>query len=122
MIFLSYSWRDEAAARSLDRLLRNAGFSVWMDFRELNLSCDLVVQLEAAIRQCALFVMWKPRDESSLWMRAERNMAIGFGKPIIELASLAPIRQPKTLLAVPNLRRSSDIGYSPFFERCWKGR
>jgi hypothetical protein len=86
VIFLSYSWKDQAAAHAIDDRLRGQGFDVWIDFRQLNVESDITYQLDAAIRHCSLFVAIRPtNNDSSPWMAAEFLMAWKYFKPILQI-------------------------------------
>lgn len=109
MIFLSYSWKDQAAAHSLDAILRGRGLDVWIDFRDLDLRLDIANQLEAAIRRCSLFLAFQPRKRRSTpWTMAELLMAIEHGRPIVQLSN--------GLVAPGQLAMMSTLG------RCGNGR
>jgi TIR domain len=85
MIFLSYCWKNQAAAHRIDALLRASGFEVWMDFRQLNPSKDIAEQLDLAISQCSKFLAVRPINHGvSPWMEAEFLMARRYCKPIFQ--------------------------------------
>jgi TIR domain len=84
MIFLSYTWRNQAIAHEVDVQLRLAGFAVWIDHRNLRPDADILAQLGEAIRHCELFVTVKPDNHvGSLWMRTELSIARAYGKRIV---------------------------------------
>lgn len=88
MIFLSYSWKDQAAAHKLDAVLRGHGLDVWIDFRELDLRRDITNQLERAIRGCSLFLAFQPpHRQDSPWMTAELLIANEQARPILQVTT-----------------------------------
>ena len=83
MIFLSYSWKDQAAAHRIDADLRASGFEVWIDFRYLDPTGDITQQLDQAIRSCSVFLTVRPNGCShSAWMATEFLLARKYCKPI----------------------------------------
>lgn len=87
MIFLSYSWKDQAAAHRLDALLRANDLKVWIDFRQLDPSGDITQQLDLAIRQCSMFLAVRPSSRyQSPWMATEFFLARKYRKPIVHFA------------------------------------
>jgi hypothetical protein len=105
MIFLSYSWKDQAVAHEIDVMLRSRCCDVWIDFRELDPESDITQQLDAAIRDCSLFLAVRPvHRESSPWMAAESLMARRHHKPIFEVEvgrnELSAIEHARTLFDV----------------------
>ena len=116
MIFLSYSWKDQAAAHSLDSILRGHGLDVWIDFRDLNLRLDIANQLETAIRCCSLFVAFHPpKKQNTPWTMAELTMATEYARPIVRLsANSVTLNQLECFrlfqLAVGNRRNTNETG------------
>lgn len=91
MIFLSYTWRDQAIAHEVDVLLRLAGFDVWIDHRNLQPDADILGQLDQAIRRCEIFVTVKPGSQvGSPWMRTELSIARAYGKVILPFMANPP--------------------------------
>jgi hypothetical protein len=96
MIFLSYSWKNQAAAHRIDALLRASGFEVWMDFRQLNPRKDITQQLDFAISQCSKFLAVRPVNRGvSPWMTAEFLMACRYCKPIFQF--VVGLNEPTSL-------------------------
>lgn len=86
MIFLSYTWRDQAIAHDIDVQLRLAGFEVWIDHRNLRPDADILGQLDQAIRRCGIFVTVKTDSQvGSPWMRTELSIARAYGKTVLRL-------------------------------------
>jgi len=76
VIFLSYSWEDSQAARSLYRLLQQSGFETWIDFEQLDLRSDIVPQLETAVLAShALLFVDTPSARLSRWTQFEKAIA-----------------------------------------------
>ncbi len=93
MIFLSYTWRDQAIAHEIDVQLRRAGVEVWIDHRNLQPDAGILGQLDQAIRRCGIFVTVKADSQvGSPWMRTELSIARAYGKTILRL-----IANPRSL-------------------------
>ena len=91
MIFLSYSWRDKAVAHKIEARLREVGFPVWIDYRELHPDHDILRQLDAAIFRCRVFAFIEGRDSRrSVWMKKELLIAQTYNKNVLRIATEAP--------------------------------
>jgi hypothetical protein len=102
MIFLSYSWKEQTTARAIDLWLRDHGFVVWIDFRELDLAADIQRQLDVAVGACSLFIAAQPADgDPSPWMTAEILMARRHFKPILQIVG-ADVRRLKRMVLLRN--------------------
>ena len=85
MIFLSYTWRDQAIAHELDIQLRLAGFEVWIDHRNLRPDADILGQLAQAIQNCGIFIIVKADSHvGSPWMRTELSIARSYRRTILQ--------------------------------------
>lgn len=95
MIFLSYCWKDQKIAHSIDDLLRRQSLDVWIDFRCLDTARNITEQLDIAIRNCWLFLSIHPENrERSPWMTAELSMASTYAKPVLHLITGADELSP----------------------------
>jgi hypothetical protein len=62
------------------------GADVWIDFRDLDVTGDISLQLDMAIQSCSTFlVLRSPGGASSPWMTAEYRMARQYNKRISPL-------------------------------------
>jgi hypothetical protein len=86
VIFLSYSWRDQALAHEVDRRLRAAGHPVWIDCRDLRPGGDILEQLTDAISRCNILVSIPPAAQRETpWTRVEQMIARERGKVIVPI-------------------------------------
>jgi hypothetical protein len=86
MIFLSYSWDDWQAARSIHGLLRQSGFQTWIDFEQLDLQSDLASQLKTAVLASqALLFLDTPSARLSQWAQFERAIAESANIPVLRI-------------------------------------
>ena len=91
MIFLSYSWKDQGVAHQIEADLREIGFSVWIDYRELRPDYDILSQLDAAIFRCSVFAFVEGRNRGrSVWMKRELLIAQAYNKVVVRVAAEAP--------------------------------
>jgi len=113
LVFISYAREDEAAARQVERSLRNQGCTVYFDQERLGAGQNYHHQLEEQVsRDCAVFVsIVSEFTESALgdrYFRRERNWAAK------RLEAFAPIDQPKFYIPlVIHERRPKDILREP---------
>ena len=88
MIFLSYSWRYYKLAHKLEKSLIAQGLVVWMDYREINSTSEILPQLDNAIQNCTSFVSLNVIGEvESQWMQIEADLSKKYSKPKLEMFS-----------------------------------
>ncbi|HVY89499.1 MAG TPA: toll/interleukin-1 receptor domain-containing protein [Hyphomonadaceae bacterium] len=104
-IFLSYSHRDEAFARSVVDGLSAEGYSLWWD-RVLKSGEDFSMQAEKELdaSKCVV-VVWTSTSRNSLWVRAEANAALEGAKLIQVLGEPTKPPLPFTMLHFLDLTR-----------------
>jgi hypothetical protein len=89
MIFLSYSWEDSEAARSLHRELTESGLETWIDFEQLDLRSDIASQIEAAVRAShALLFLDTPNARLSKWAQFEKSIAETAQIPVLRVEAI----------------------------------
>ncbi|MCB9450405.1 MAG: toll/interleukin-1 receptor domain-containing protein [Anaerolineaceae bacterium] len=85
-VFISYSKQNKDYARQLVNKLRDEGFDVWIDDRELRASVDWWRSIVLALRSCGAFiVIMTPESDSSDWVQREITLALKYDKPIFPL-------------------------------------
>lgn len=81
MIFISYSWVDQQAARSIEATIAHMNLSYWVDRNDLDLGSCLKTQIFSAIEQSALMLfITSEASEQSSWVKFERKTATMLGK------------------------------------------
>jgi hypothetical protein len=84
-VFISYSRKDKAYARRLERDLRSHGLEVWIDER-IDYGTTWPHVLEGQVDACAAFLLiMTPRSWSSDWVQNELARAQDKKKPIFPL-------------------------------------
>ena len=79
-IFLSYDRDDEARARSIAKLLEQAGHSVWWD-RQIKGGGEFSAEIEAALAQAdKIVVLWSEEAVRSAWVRDEAAVGRDTGR------------------------------------------
>ncbi len=85
-VFISYSKQNKDYARQLVSKLRDEGFDVWIDDRELRASVDWWQSIVLALRACGAFiVIMTPESDNSDWVQREITLAMKYDKPIFPL-------------------------------------
>lgn len=85
-VFISYSKQNKEYARRLVTTLRDQGFDVWIDDRELRASADWWRSIVLALRSCGAFiVIMTPQSDNSDWVQREVTLALKYDKPIFPL-------------------------------------
>lgn len=85
-VFISYSKQNKDYARQLVSKLRDEGFDVWIDDRELRASVDWWQSIVLALRACGAFiVIMTPESDNSDWVQREITLALKYDKPIFPL-------------------------------------
>lgn len=85
-VFISYSKQNKEYARRLVNTLRDQGFDVWIDDRELRASADWWRSIVLALRNCGAFiVIMTPQSDNSDWVQREVTLALKYDKPIFPL-------------------------------------
>ncbi|MGB0847798.1 MAG: toll/interleukin-1 receptor domain-containing protein [Thiolinea sp.] len=88
MIFLSYSWQDQAAIKIVENALKRIGLKYWIDREHLDLSNQLHSQIVLAIHNSSQILALKSEDSTlSPWVCFELGVASKLGKKISELDS-----------------------------------
>ncbi|MBZ0277928.1 MAG: TIR domain-containing protein [Anaerolineae bacterium] len=84
-LFISYSRRDTAYAKTLKTYIHNNGFQVWLD-DEIEHGDHWFNAIHEAIKGCAAFlVVMSPDAEQSEWVQKEILLAKRYQKPIFPL-------------------------------------
>jgi len=85
-VFLSYSTKDQEAARFIASHLAASGADVFIDFAKLRAGKDFTEQLRQQIETCDYFVLvLSPNSAKSKWVKAEVDYAHEKGKVIVPL-------------------------------------
>jgi len=85
-IFLSHAWRDKrtAAFKQIERALREDGYSLWVDKREMDLGDDLEAAIFQAIEASDLVLaLWSRNYIASAICGSEADHALACGKPVV---------------------------------------
>ena len=81
-LFLSYSRKDEAAARRLTKWLEQEGHDVWRDEDDIGGGASFSAEIERALKDCdAVLVLWSHDSVQSAWVRDEA----GYGRDAAKL-------------------------------------
>ncbi len=81
MIFISYSWIDQKAARFVETTIARMGISYWIDRNDLDLRTCLKPQIFTAIEKSSLVLnITSEASNQSLWVGFEREIASVLGK------------------------------------------
>lgn len=111
-VFISYSRSDKAAANALAALLKNEGWSVWMDTGTLpGEAWDKAIERELDEAGCVL-VLWSSIATESTWVRSEARRAMRADKLVP--VRIDPVRLPiefDGLHTVDLLNWSYDAGH-----------
>ena len=114
---ISYSRPDAKAAEELARLLRGAGFKVWLDIWELAVGARLAGTRLKAIRSRSAVIICLGQSGTSQWQRGEYRTAVQFeaiagrSKPLIPV--LLPGADPATLPTEFKTRVWVDLSSRP---------
>src|SRR5690349_11149625 len=85
-VFISYSSQNSDYARALADKLRDEGFDVWIDNRNLHSSEDWWRSIVLALRSCAAFlVVMTPEADTSRWVQREITLAEKYARPVYPL-------------------------------------
>ncbi|HEX2907664.1 MAG TPA: toll/interleukin-1 receptor domain-containing protein [Phototrophicaceae bacterium] len=85
-VFISYSKKNKDYAVQLVNKLRDEGFDVWIDDRQLRSSEDWWSSIVSALWGCAAFVViLTPDSDASRWVQREIMLADQRSKPIFPL-------------------------------------
>jgi hypothetical protein len=93
-LFLSYSRKDELAARRLMSWLEQEGHEVWRDEDDIGGGASFSTEIERALKDCdAVLVLWSADSVQSMWVRDEAGYARDAGKliPLSLDATEAPL-------------------------------
>lgn len=93
-LFLSYSRKDETAARRLTSWLEREGHEVWRDEDDIGGGASFSTEIERALKDCdAVLVLWSAQSVQSMWVRDEAGYARDAGKliPLSIDATEAPL-------------------------------
>ena len=97
-VFISYSRRDYYFAESLTLQLRQRGVAAWMDVLELQPGATWRAALDAAIDDCAAFVLVaSPAALASEPVRREWQRALAQGRRVLLLGWHRRVRLPAEL-------------------------
>jgi LysM repeat protein len=81
-VFISYSTQNSNYAYQLADKLRDEGFDIWIDNRELRSSDNWWESIVKALRGCAAFiVIMTPESRTSKWVQREVTLADNWQKP-----------------------------------------
>lgn len=91
-LFLSYSRKDDAAARRLTKWLEREGHDVWRDQDDIGGGASFSAEIERALNDCdAVLVLWSAESVQSAWVRDEAGYGRDEGKLIpLALDGTAP--------------------------------
>ena len=82
-LFLSYSRRDDAAARRLTKWLEREGHDVWRDEDDIGGGASFSAEIEKALKDCdAVLALWSVESVQSAWVRDEAGYGRDAGKMI----------------------------------------
>jgi len=82
-LFLSYSRKDDAAARRLTQWLEREGHDVWRDEDDIGGGASFSSEIEKALKECdAVLVLWSTESVQSAWVRDEAGYGRDAGKLI----------------------------------------
>ena len=90
-LFLSYNWRDQAAAEALARALRDEGLRVFLDRWYLIPGRPWPQALEAAVGDCAGMAVLLGSNGTGNWQQREKDPALVARRPHVP-ASVARAR------------------------------
>jgi hypothetical protein len=82
-LFLSYSRKDDSAARRLTKWLEREGHDVWRDEDDIGGGASFSAEIEKALNECdAVLVLWSVESVRSAWVRDEAGYGRDAGKLI----------------------------------------
>ena len=82
-LFLSYSRKDDGAARRLTKWLEREGHDVWRDEDDIGGGASFSSEIETALKDCdAVLVLWSVESVQSAWVRDEAGYGRDAGKLI----------------------------------------
>lgn len=85
-VFISYSKKDVIYVRQLVEILREQGFDIWIDDRNLRSSVDWWKSIVLSIRSCsAMIIVLTPSSDDSDWVQREITLGFKYKKPIYPL-------------------------------------
>ena len=94
-VFISYSTHNSDYARALADRLRDEGFDVWIDNRNLHSSEDWWRSIVLALRSCAAFlVILTPEADTSRWVQREITLADKYARPVYPLWLSGDLNSP----------------------------
>ncbi|MEM9955830.1 MAG: toll/interleukin-1 receptor domain-containing protein [Chloroflexota bacterium] len=100
-VFISYSKKDVVYVRRLVKMLRDNGFDVWIDDRNLRSSEDWWQSIVLSIRACSsMIIVMTPESDASSWVQREVTLALKYNKPIYPLWLDGSIETPNWLIFV----------------------
>lgn len=107
MIFISYSWKDQAAVEIVEAALKRMGMEYWIDRKHLNLSNRLRPQISRAIRQShQILCIGSKASQLSPWVRYELKVASKLGKKVLEIDANNECLKPNNALHADKLLAS----------------
>jgi uncharacterized membrane protein HdeD (DUF308 family) len=94
-VFISYSTLNRDYAHRLADKLRDEGFDVWIDNRNLHSSEDWWRSIVLALRSCAAFlVVLTPEADTSRWVQREITLADKYARPVYPLWLSGDLNSP----------------------------
>lgn len=115
-IFVSYSRIDEAFVIYLVSLLKDEGFTVWLDKERLDTGEIWSNELKQAIIDCVTFIIvMSPDAENSKWVQNELRLAEKLDKPILPVHYRGEIWWSLSNIQVEDMTQGLDANLSPSF-------
>jgi len=100
MIFVSHSNEDTAETAEVVQALRQANYSVWVDYDNIRGGQEWLCEIQAGITRCdALVALLSEASVESLWVERECLYAMQLQKPILT-ALIADVLIPLHLIAI----------------------
>jgi len=85
-VFLSYSHQDHEFVSRLAIHLEDRGADVWIDKMDIHAGTEWRERIAQGIRDCTVFVLVvSPTSLRSDWAQREVDLAVQYGKPILQL-------------------------------------
>lgn len=109
-VFLSYSHSEVAIARQVRAALEEAGARVFLAEDSVPVGDSLQQSIEAAIRECDLFVLlWSKAASESAWVPNEFGQALGLKKRVAPFVLDAEAPIPSFLGSIKYIRAYDGI-------------
>lgn len=115
-IFISYSREDETFILHLASLLKDEGFTIWLDKERLDTGEIWSKELKEAITDCdAFIIVMSPDAEESKWVQNELRLAEKLKKPILPIHLRGEIWWSLSNIQVEDMKKGLEASLSPSF-------